>query len=105
MVVNSTFVGATNAFLTLRVGGVAQRYCGALVVETRRTLRRAAVARAGMLLGSIVSSGVRTLAASASKASVSGVKGVSDSLGRKTRSAGSKIRNLLRKGSSDIEAS
>jgi len=95
LVVNSTFVGATNAFLTLRVGVIGQRYCGALVVEKRRGVRRAAVARAGVLLGSIVANGVKTLVGSASKASVSSVKGVSESLGRRTRSTGSKIRQLF----------
>lgn len=103
LVVNSTFVGATNAFLTLRVGVIAQRYCGALVVEKRRGLRRAAVARAGALLGAIVANGVKTLAGSASRASVSGVKGVSDSLGRRTKSTGSKIRKLFGKESSEAE--
>ncbi len=108
LVVNSTFVGATNAFLTLRVGVITQRYCGALVVEPRRSLRRAGVVRAGALLGTIVADGVKTLAASASKASVSGVKGVSGSLGRKTRSTGGKILGLFRRGDGeetlDVEA-
>jgi len=94
LVVNSTFVGATNAFLTLRVGVIAQRYCGALVVEQRRRLRRAAVARAGVLLGSIVSGGVKTLMAATSKASVSGVRGLSDALSTKTRTAGSRLKSL-----------
>lgn len=105
LVVNSTFVGATNAFLTLRVGVIAQRYCGALMVEERRRLRRAAVARAGLLLGAIVSNGVRTLAASTSKASVSGVKSVSDSIGKTTRSTGSKLRKLFRRGPNDLQES
>lgn len=97
LVVNSTFVGATNAFLTLRVGVITQRYCGALVVEERRRLRRAAVLRAGALLGSIVSNGVRTLVGATSKASVSGVRGLSESLGDRSRSAGSKLRDLWRR--------
>ena len=103
LVVNSTFVGATNAFLTLRVGVIAQRYCGALMVEERRRLRRAAVARAGVLLGAIVSNGVKTLAASASRASVSGVKSVSGSLGRTTRTTGSRLRKLFRQGPSEVQ--
>ena len=96
LVVNSTFVGATNAFLTLRIGVVTQRYCGALVVQERRQVRRTAVARAGALLGAIVADGVKTLAASASKASVTGVRSVSGSIGRKTRSTGARLRRMFR---------
>lgn len=103
LVVNSTFVGATNAFLTLRVGVITQRYCGALVVEERRRLRRAAVLRAGALLGSIVSNGVKTLVGATSKASVSGVRGISESLGERTRDAGSKLRDLWRRESAELE--
>lgn len=95
LLVNSSFVGATNAFLTLRIGVITERYCSALVVQGRRQVRRSGVARAGVLLGSIVSRGVRTLAATTSKASVSGVRSVSDSIGRQTRRTGSRLRRLF----------
>jgi len=48
---------AANAFLTLRVGIVAKRYCGSLVVVEKRGLRRMATAEAAKLLGTIVKQG------------------------------------------------
>jgi len=57
IVVTSILTGAANAFLTLRVGIVARRWCGSLVVADRRTMRRTATAEAARLLGSIVKSG------------------------------------------------
>jgi uncharacterized membrane protein YcjF (UPF0283 family) len=57
IVVNSIITGAANAFLTLRVGIIARRYCGSLVISDRRALRRSATAEAAKLLGSIVKTG------------------------------------------------
>jgi|GEM_PF-1106614 len=57
IVVTSILTGAANAFLTLRVGIIARRWCGSLVVADRRTLRRTATAEAAKLLGTIVKSG------------------------------------------------
>jgi hypothetical protein len=57
IVVTSILTGAANAFLTLRVGIVARRWCGSLVVADRRTLRRTATAEAAKLLGAIVKNG------------------------------------------------
>ncbi len=61
ILVNSVLAGTANAFLTLRVGIIARRYCGSLVVSERRTLRRAATAEAAVLLGSIVKEGATRL--------------------------------------------
>jgi hypothetical protein len=58
---NSVLTGTANAFLTLRVGIIARRYCGSLVVAERRTLRRAASAEAAKSLGSIVAQGTAKL--------------------------------------------
>lgn len=69
LLVNSVLTGSTNAFLTLRVGMIARRYCSSLVVEDRRTLRRSASAQAAVLLGSIVSHGAKTLVKSVARAS------------------------------------
>jgi hypothetical protein len=52
--VRSILNGATNAFLTLRVGIITRRYCSALTVLDRKTVRKTALAEAGMLLGAIV---------------------------------------------------
>jgi hypothetical protein len=58
---NSVISGSANAFLTLRVGIVAQEQCGALVRPQRRTLRRMAITRATGMLGGIVSAGAKTV--------------------------------------------
>jgi len=57
IVVTSILTGAANAFLTLRVGIVARRWCGSLVAADRRSMRRTATAEAAGLLGAIVKSG------------------------------------------------
>ncbi len=57
LLVNSVVNGAANAFLTLRVGIMAKRYCSSLVLAERRTLKRAATVEAVGLLGSVVSQG------------------------------------------------
>lgn len=61
VMVNSVLTGTANAFLTLRVGIIARRYCGSLIVAERRKLRRAASAEAAKLLGSIVKQGTARL--------------------------------------------
>ncbi len=75
IVVNSILTGAANAFLTLRVGIIARRYCGTLVVSHRQALRRAATVEAAKLLGSIVKSGTARISRAlwdASKGKVGG---------------------------------
>jgi len=50
-VVNSVFSGAANAFLTLRVGIIAKRYCASLVLAERWAIRRAATVEAARMPG------------------------------------------------------
>jgi hypothetical protein len=69
ILVNSVLTGAANAFLTLRVGMVAKRYCGSLVVAERRKLRRTASAEAAGMLGAIVRQGTAQLSKALWKAS------------------------------------
>jgi hypothetical protein len=52
--VKSILSGATNAFLTLRVGIITKRYCSALTALDRKNVRKTALAEAGMMLGAIV---------------------------------------------------
>jgi hypothetical protein len=61
ILVNSVLTGTANAFLTLRVGIIAKRYCGSLVIAEKRTLRRTASAEGAKLLGSIVKQGTTKL--------------------------------------------
>ncbi|MCX7840294.1 MAG: YcjF family protein [Anaerolineae bacterium] len=58
---NSILQGSANALLTLRVGVITRRYCGALVLEDRRALRKSATAEAVALLGSIVVQGTKNI--------------------------------------------
>ena len=60
--VNSVVNGTANAFLTLRVGIIAKRYCGALVLPERRTVRRLAVSQAAQMLGAIAQDGAKRVA-------------------------------------------
>jgi hypothetical protein len=54
---NSVMSGAADAFLTLRVGMITKRYCGALVVEQLASLRRKATSEAAEHIGAIVAEG------------------------------------------------
>ncbi len=62
LLVNSVMTGTANAFLTLRVGIVAKRYCSALVLPERRALRRLAVSQAAQMLGGIARDGAKRVA-------------------------------------------
>ena len=97
--------GSANAFLTLRVGMIAKRYCGAVVVQPKATLRRAATTEAAGHLGAIVSDGGARLSkaiwrASADKVggAVSGVSGYAKDAGTKLDGAGAEraIRRAAR---------
>jgi uncharacterized membrane protein YcjF (UPF0283 family) len=61
LLANSILQGSANALLTLRVGVITRRYCGALVLEDRRALRKSATAEAVALLGSIVVQGTKNI--------------------------------------------
>lgn len=76
ILVNSVLTGTANAFLTLRVGIIARRYCGSLVIAEKRTLRRAATAEAAKLLGSIVRQGTTKLSKALWKVSKGKVGGL-----------------------------
>jgi len=75
IVITSILTGAANAFLTLRVGIIARRWCGSLVAADRRALRRSATAEAAKLLGQIVGNGTARISRAfwaASKGKVGG---------------------------------
>lgn len=58
---NAILQGSANALLTLRVGVITRRYCGALVLEDRRALRKSATMEAVALLGNIVVQGTKNI--------------------------------------------
>jgi hypothetical protein len=55
IVTQSILDGAANAFLTLRIGVLCRRYCGALTARDRTGLRRYAAVTAAQMLGGVVS--------------------------------------------------
>ncbi len=79
---NCVLSGSANAFLTLRVGSIAKRHCGALVVEQRASLRRAATSEASQQLAAIVAEGSARVSRALWRASVGkmgvAVSGVKD---------------------------
>jgi hypothetical protein len=91
LLVNSVLTGTANAFLTLRVGIIARRYCGSLVVAEKRTLRRAASAEAAKLLGSIVKEGTSKLSKALWKASKSKAGGLFSGIKEHAKEAGISI--------------
>jgi hypothetical protein len=55
LLTQSILDGTANAFLTLRIGVICQRYCASLVTFNRKAVRRLASVAAAAMLGSIVS--------------------------------------------------
>ncbi len=70
---NCIMSGSAKAFLTLRVGMVAKRLCGATVLERRSVLRKLATADAASHLGKIVSEGTLKLTSAIWKATTAKV--------------------------------
>lgn len=98
LLVNSVTSGTANAFMTLRVGYVAQEYCSALVLDERPRLRRRAISRAGGALGSIASSGAKRVARSLVRSSRRGVGRAVTGVGDAVREAGSSVVDVFRRG-------
>jgi hypothetical protein len=88
---NCVLSGSANAFLTLRVGMVAKRMCGAMVIEPRSVLRKVATAEAAGHLGKVVSDGTARLTGAIWKASVSKVGDAVTGASGYAKDAGSKL--------------
>jgi uncharacterized protein (DUF697 family) len=93
---NCVLSGSANAFLTLRVGMVAKRSCGATVLEPKAALRRAATLEASKHLGKIVSEGTAKLTSAIWKASVTKVGDVMNGASDYAKDAGSKLLAKVR---------
>jgi hypothetical protein len=91
ILVNSVLTGTANAFLTLRVGIIARRYCGSLVLTEKRTLRRTASAEAAKLLGTIVKQGTTRLSKALWKVSKGRVGGLFSGMKEYAKEAGSSL--------------
>jgi hypothetical protein len=85
--VSAIMDGTANAFLTLRVGIIASRYCVPLTHLKKKTTRRVASARAAKLLGGIVIQGTQDICRVVTKAA-----------GKKFASAGSSLAEKTKKG-------
>jgi len=95
ILVNSMVAGAANAFFALRVGVIARRYCGALVLPEPRALRRAAATEAAGMLAGITRAGAKRVAqafwnASKTKASDT-ARGFGDSVKETMRSLAERL--------------
>jgi Domain of unknown function (DUF697) len=95
LLVNSVLSGTANAFLTLRVGIIAKRYCGSLVLKEKRNLRRAASAEAALLLGSIVKAGTAKLSKAFLKASKGKLSGLFSNAKAQAKEAGNFMLSKL----------
>src|SRR4051812_38875536 len=88
---NCVLSGSANAFLTLRVGMIARRYCGALVVEPKSAVRKAATTEAAGHLGGIVAEGSSRLTKALWRASADKVGGAVLGVGGDARGAGGRV--------------
>ena len=93
---NCVLSGSANAFLTLRVGMIARRYCGSLVVEPRASLRRAATTEAARQLPGIVAEGSSRLAKAIWRASADKVGGAFKGAGGYAMDAGARLVTKVR---------
>ena len=91
----SIISGTANAFLTLRVGVVARRYCGAMTRPEKRSLRRTAFTEAAGMLGAIAGAGAKKVVGAVAKASARTVAKTAASIGSKVKnSADSMVKTL-----------
>lgn len=96
VLMSSMISGSANAFLTLRVGIVARRYCGALVLPEKRGLRHSAFAEATGMLGAIAASGSKKVISALAKASGRTVSKTVSGIGSKVKNgADSVVRKTL----------
>ena len=94
LVTQSILDGTANAFLSLRIGVICQRYCAALTRINHKDVRRSASRAAAGMLGSIVSESAGTVSKAiwdaAKRASVETV----GSLGGKLQRLGARLKPL-----------
>jgi len=90
IVIDSLVEGSANAFLTLRVGVIAKKYCGAMEIYDRKKMRKSAVAEASVMLKGIVldSSGqiISTVLKATRKAGLDTFKSGVDMMGKAAES-------------------
>lgn len=94
--------GAFNAFLTLRVGCIANRYCEAIVRTERKLIRRSATVEAVGMLHGIVLNGVGAISKAVVQAAGESFREKASAIGRAIASAAEKaaeaIASAVKKG-------
>lgn len=106
--VHAVLTGSANAYMTLRVGIIAKRYCGSVVSPGQAEVRRAAFVEAAQMFPGIVAQGTKKVVDLIGAAVVKGSKdalvavgrGVTTVAGKTVRSAGEKARDMGRTVSS-----
>jgi len=103
LLINSLASGSANAFLTLRVGLVAQAYCAPLHAPDRAAVRQGATRQAVAMLGQItrdcgtqitqaVHNRIKESLQQTAQATVDSVKSAAQGLGQATRSAAQQVK-------------
>jgi Domain of unknown function (DUF697) len=95
---NCVLDGSANAFLTLRVGMITKRYCGALVLAPKSAVRRAATTEAASLLGAIVAEGSGRITKAILKSAGDKIGGAVVGASSRARDAGAKLFARVRPG-------
>lgn len=104
LIANSVMTGSANAFLTLRVGMITKQYCRAIVLPSRRSVRRSAIVESARMLGAIVHDGARKVSSAILTATKSKVGSTVSELGSsiKEKITGSAIKSA---GTAAVQAS
>jgi hypothetical protein len=102
IIASSIVTGTTNAFLTLRVGVVTRRYCGALSRPDKRGLRRSAFTEAAGMLGNIASAGAKRVVAAVAKASGRTVARTATGIGSKVVDGAGAVGSKVRSGADTV---
>lgn len=102
--VQAVLTGSANAYMTLRVGVIARRYCSSVTMPERDKLRDAAFVEAAKMFPGIVAQGTKKVFEIIGAAAVqgtktalgalgAGMKGAAVSAGQAVRSAGTAVRS------------
>lgn len=102
IITDSILEGSTNAFLTLRVGVVAQRYCGQTKIPDRKSIRANSYVVAAAMLrtivmrssGQVISSIMRAIKNAGKRSVQSSLGGIKKAGGKMKNSVTQAVRNI-----------
>ena len=101
--VSAILDGTANAFLTLRVGIIASRYCVPLTHLERKPTRRLASACAAKLLGGIVVEGTQNISCVVTKVAGKKIASAGSALAEKTKQGIQSLWPFSRKDGEETE--